>query len=168
MREIILYVAQSIDGYIAREDGSVDWLNPYNNSEFDFASFFDSIDICIMGRRTYEQIVYSLAPENWPYTGKEVIVLSSQKIEDENITSMNVDELLETVEHSTGKIWIVGGSMLLRFFLENNLIDKMMITTIPILLGKGISLFTQIDAEQTYKVSKVNDYSGLIEVTYER
>lgn len=168
MREIILYIAQSIDGYIAKEDGSVDWLNDYSSTEYDFAQFFDSIDVCIMGRRTYEQVVTELAPGNWPYLGKEVFVLSSHKINDENIVSLNVDELIEMIDHLEGKVWVIGGSMLLRFFLENDFIDKMMITTIPILLGKGINLFTQIDKIQKYKIISTTNYNGMVEVIYER
>jgi len=168
MREIILYIAQSMDGYIARENGSVKWLDDYHDTELDFAGFFDSIDVCVMGRRTYEQVVNELSPNVWPYEGKEVIVLSSHKIMDENIVSVNVDELLETISDIEGKVWIVGGSLLLRFFLENNLVDKMIITTIPMLLGKGVSLFTQLDNEQKYTVTSVENFSGLIEVTYQR
>ncbi len=168
MREIILYIAQSMDGYIAKENGSVKWLDDYQDTELDFGGFFDSIDVCVMGRRTYEQVVNELSPNVWPYEGKEVIVLSSHKIMDENIVSVNVDELLETISDIEGKVWIVGGSLLLRFFLENNLVDKMIITTIPMLLGKGVSLFTQLDNEQKYTVTSVENFSGLIEVTYQR
>ncbi len=174
MREIILYIAQSIDGYIARLNGSVDWLSDYDSEGTEkitannFATFFETIDIVILGRTTYQQVVNELSPDNWAFPGKEVFVLSSKKIIDPKIVSVNVDELLETIENASGKIWVVGGAMLLRFFLENNLIDKMIITTIPISLGKGISLFTAIDSEQKYKVLKVENYSGLVEVTYER
>jgi len=174
MREIILYIAQSIDGYIARQNGSVDWLSDYESGDTEnspannFATFFETIDIVILGRTTYQQVITELSPDNWAFPGKEVFVLSSKKLDDPNIISVNVDELLETIENATGKIWVVGGAMLLRFFLENNFIDKMMITTIPISLGKGISLFTEIDNEQKYKVINVENYNGLVEVTYER
>lgn len=173
MKEIILYIAQSIDGYIARLNGSVDWLSEYDSSDKndranDFAKFFEEIDIVILGRRTYEQVINELSPDNWAFPGKVVFVLSSKRIDDERIVSLNVDELLETVNNSTGRIWVVGGAMLLRFFLENNLIDKMIITTIPISLGKGISLFSEIDNEQKYSVADVKNNNGLVEITYER
>lgn len=168
MREIILYIAQSVDGYIATEEGSVSWLSEYENPEYDFNSFYDTVDVCVMGRNTYKQVVTELAPNNWPYKGKETLVLSSHPIEDPNIQSLNVDELIEVINHIEGKVWVVGGSMLLRFFLENNWIDKMIITTIPILLGKGISLFEKIDNIQKYKIIKVDEYSNMVETTYKR
>ncbi len=168
MKEIVLYIATSIDGYIAREDGSIDWLNEFENVDYDFNKFYSTVDVCVLGRTTYEQVVNVLSPNIWPYQGKETFVLSSTKIDDENIQSLTIDELVTVIKNMTGRLWIVGGSSTLRFFLENNWVDKMIITTIPILLGKGISLFKQIDDIQRFEIESVDQYKNMTEVTYNR
>ncbi len=168
MKEIVLYIATSIDGYIAREDGSIDWLNEFEDSDYDFYKFYSTVDVCVLGRTTYEQIVHVLSPDIWPYQDKETFVLSSTNIEDENVQSLTVDELIKVMENMSGRVWIVGGSSTLRFFLENNWVDKMILTTIPILLGKGISLFKEIDDVQRFEIESVGRYNNMTEVTYNR
>lgn len=143
-----VFIAKSIDGYIADKDGGIDFLHSVPNPEnldLGYAAFMERIDAIVMGRNTFEVVLGFNIP--WPYT-KPVFVVSK------TITSVS-EELKGKVEIENGslsdilakingqglhKLYIDGGT-LINSFLRENLIDEMTITTIPILLGGGIPLF---------------------------
>ncbi len=142
-RKIILYIAISLDGYIADENGNVDWLEQYANIEdTDYEEFYKTIDTVIMGRKTYDQV---LSFGKYPYQNVKSYVYSNTKIGfDENVEFTNTlpKELVRTLKKQSGKhIWLIGGADLIHHFIENNLIDEYQITILPVILGRGIPLF---------------------------
>lgn len=155
-----VYIATSLDGFIARVDGTLDWLEILDEPEDDhgFADFLDRIDALVMGRKTYETV---LGFENWPYT-KPVFVLSSTlkeipaplqvKVEVVNDEPEKIVEYLKSRDFND--LYIDGG-MTIQSFLREDLIDEMIITTVPIILGKGIPLFNQLDGDIKFKCKSV-------------
>lgn len=148
--KVSVFIATSLDGFIARRDGSIDWLNEANavvpeGEDCGFMAFMESIDILVMGRKTYEQV---LSFGQWPYGDTPVVVLSHNSIE---IPS----HLPNTVSHSTESpsvllkrlaandmkhVYVDGGSTI-QSFLAESLIDEITITRIPVTIGDGIPLF---------------------------
>ena len=142
-----VYIATSLDGYIADNNSSVDWLceipNPDNN-DFGFNDFIKSIDAIFMGRNTFQQVLSFYA---WPYP-KPVYVLSStiNKLPDElsekvMILNIGPTEVVERLNNEGLKNLYIDGGQVIQNFLSADLIDELIITTIPILLGGGIPLF---------------------------
>ena len=176
--KIKLYIACSLDGFIAREDGSIDWLTQYEkdsekNSETDYgySEFYASIGTVLMGRKTYEQV---LGFGNWPYSEKKTYVFTRQKEPlhlEKNVefVSGNIVEFIGQLKKNNSEdIWLVGGSQLIKAFLEENLVQDMMIFIVPIILGGGIPLFDQIGKEIKLTSGKVEKYdSGLVKLEYE-
>jgi dihydrofolate reductase len=146
---VVCYVAQSLDGFIADEDGGLDWLpTPKPGNDYEYHSFYQSVDAVLLGRKTYEQ---SLTFDVWPHADKPVRVFTHK-------LSTNVDKLPPNVSWVTQRpkdvvsdlyskdckrLWLVGGSELIASFRQDNLIDEYIITTIPVLLGNGIPLFQE-------------------------
>lgn len=164
MGKIILYIASSLDGYIARENGDVDWLPINTDSGYD--NFYKSIDTVIMGKKTYDQI---LTFGDYPYKGKKsyVFTRNDSLTKDENVEfASNVEEFLRNLVSSKGNIWLVGGSELFSAFLEHKLVDEIILSIIPTVLGKGIPLFQNINQEANLKLIKTTGYSGFVELTY--
>lgn len=154
-----VYIATSIDGYIAREDGSIDWLmelpNP-GNSDYGFSVFLDRIDGIIMGRKSFETV---LAFKEWPYPEtKPIFVLSNTlselpiglppKLEIIKGELKAIVELLK--DKGINNLYIDGGKTV-QSFLNEDLIDEMIITRIPILLGSGIPLFGKNNLELKFE-----------------
>jgi len=172
-----VYVGTSLDGFIARKDGSIDWLNEANSSlpegeDLGFYSFMDSIDAIVMGRKTFEQV---LSFGQWPYGNKPIIVLSRYKIEIPDDLSLAVTCSSESPIELTGRLikeganrlYIDGGATI-QSFLQEGLIKDLTITVIPILLGDGISLFGKIEKDIKLKHIKTKSYDfGFVQSTYE-
>jgi dihydrofolate reductase len=143
MKKIVLYIAQSLDGYIATKDGSVAWLDPYNEQgevygEYNYSSFIKNIDTVIQGRVTYDQF----HPQ---YPGKNSYVFTSSPRPPEGGTVFvkgDIKNFIKNLDnHTHQNIWLVGGRKLLKGFLDESLVDEMIIFTMPTLLGEGIPLF---------------------------
>jgi len=166
MKKIILYIATSVDGFIARKNGSVDWLTQYGDSEEDYGykEFLDSIGTIILGNTTYKEF-------KAPYENKKCFVFSRKNTGKENniiYVNSNVKEFIEGLSDEDGKIWLVGGANIVKEFLKNNLIDEFIITIIPIVLGEGIPLFLNGYGEHKLKLLNTKSYdSGVIQVHYQ-
>jgi dihydrofolate reductase len=156
----IVYIATSLDGYIAKKDGSIEWLmeipNP-NGSDLGFGEFIKSIDAIVMGRNTFELV---LTFGSWPYTKPVFVLSSSLKSIPKELAGkaelLNNDPLAlvkELNERNYYNLYIDGGKTI-QEFLKHNLIDEMIITQIPILLGGGIPLFGDLVKEQKFKLIK--------------
>jgi dihydrofolate reductase len=155
-----VYIATSLDGFIARNDGSLDWLMEYPNpdkSDFGFYSFLERIDGIIMGRKTFEVV---LGFGEWPYT-KPVFVLSSSLKEipahlsnQATLCQGDLKTLLaQLAAQGISNIYIDGGKTI-QSFMSLDLIDELIISRIPIILGSGISLFEKSGAE--YKFNHIS------------
>jgi len=165
MKKIILYVATSVDGFIARKNGSVDWLTQYNNSgeDFGYKEFLDSVETVILGNTTYREF-------KAPYENKKCYVFSRKNTgKENNITYVNTDvkEFIDGLSENEN-IWLVGGADIAKEFLKNNLIDEFIITIIPIVLGEGIPLFAKGCGEHKLKLLNTKSYdSGVVQLHYQ-
>ena len=169
MRKIILYIAASLDGFIAKEDGSVDWLQKYespSDDDYGYSAFESNIDTLLMGRKTYEQV---LEFGEWPYKGKKCYVFTKKSIEDARVTAIsNPIEFTKSLLDRDGKnIWLVGGSQIITLLMNYKLVDEIILTVMPVILGNGIPLFTNIASEINCKLLSEKSYkSGLIQMHY--
>lgn len=166
----ILYIAMSLDGYIAREDDSVDWLIG-DGSEGDnlgtYKEFYQSIDMVVMGYKTYAEIINVLSPNEWPYLDKKCYVLSKNHHFSSSEGIEQVQSFSQLEEKIKGKkVWICGGSQLVRLFWDHNQIDELRVAIIPAILGKGILLF-QSEKEERLQLKKVETYNGIVEIHYQ-
>jgi dihydrofolate reductase len=172
MSKIILYIAQSLDGFISTTDGGVAWLDQFNNTGDDlgYTNFIKSIDVNIQGANTYKQVLGFDIP--YPYSGKTFVLTHSQlekpKGADIEFFSGDLKELSSKAkEHSKKNVWLIGGASIVQQFLKESLIDEIILFTMPVLLGKGISLFGSDSVSSKVKLTKSKNYSsGIIESHY--
>lgn len=168
-KKIILYIATSVDGFIAEEDGSVSWLDEFNSegADYGYKHFYDSITTVVMGKKTYEQIITF---GEFPYKGKQCFVFGNDATDSEHVefVSGDVKAFIEDLDDDIPKsIWVVGGAHLIKQFLEYNLVDEMMIFIMPVILGKGIRLFLDSEHKERLNLLESKSYeSGAVEVRY--
>lgn len=167
MRNIVLYIAQSIDGFIAKENGNVDWLteNEETNSQenaYGYLDFYNSIDTTLMGYNTYKEILNFDIP--FPYPEKKNYVFSRKhhKSEDTPVEFVHTDiiSFVSKLKQTKGKdIWLIGGSEINKQLLNANLIDQIIITIKTSILGSGIPLFAQNTDVKKFKIATVKTLS---------
>ena len=162
-----VFIATSADGYIATENGSVEWLETAGKSDANmgdaadmgFMDYMASIDCIIMGRKCMEKISsFKLTPEQWPYGNTRIIVLSNTvKEAPENLRgkvemySGDIQAVISTLEKEGYKHAYVDGGATITSFIALGLIKEMTLTLAPVLLGAGIPLFGRIDRQITLK-----------------
>jgi len=165
MRKIILYIASSLDGYIARENGDIDWLPESDTSGY--AEFYKTVDTVIMGKTTYNQVLTFGA---YPYKDKKsyVFTRNNNLTKDENIEFVsNIDKFVkDIVPKSEENIWLVGGTEIISSFVNHGFVDEIMLSIIPIVLGKGIPLFKNIQKETKLELIKTTNHDKLVELHY--
>lgn len=172
MRKIILYTAVSIDGFIAKENGNIDWLSFLNNEATDdhgYKEFYETIDVTLIGNKTYQQILTFPVP--FPYPEKKNYVFTRQKREPTEYVEFINDDICEFVsklKNQPGKdIWLVGGGQLNQILLKSHLIDEIIMTIIPVVLGKGIHLFGEQAFLQKFKYSSSQTFpTGCVQIKY--
>jgi len=171
-RKVVLGLGISLDGYIARRDGSVDFL--FMPKDYSMAPFFKTIDTAIMGRKTYE-IAKSMG-SGGGYGGKMVSYVMSRTLppgerEGMIFTQESPPSLVFRLrEKKQGKdIWMMGGGELAREFLRADLIDELYLGVVPVLLGEGLPLFPSGFPQRDFTLLENKTYSrGLIALKYER
>lgn len=175
--KLSVFIATSLDGFIARENGEIDWLEEANKitpkgEDCGFVEFFSSVDALVMGANSYRKV---LSFETWPYERKQVIVLSRKGVDvpeslknKVQVTSETPKELVDRLSKEDYKHLYIDGGMVIQSFLRDNLIDELIITKIPILIGKGKPLFgeTPEDIKLNLLGSKVYDF-GFVQVKYQ-
>ena len=171
MPEVTLYIAISLDGYIADSNGDVDWLSKVEIADEDYGyhDFYQSVDALVMGNKTYRQI---LQFGDWPYTEKPCWIYThdiKQPAEplihftSETPTSL----LLQMEQNNYQHIWLVGGADIMHQFQSENLITRYIISIIPIILGNGISLFSHEASQHSLTLLSSKHYqSGLVQLHY--
>ncbi|WP_159640551.1 dihydrofolate reductase family protein [Erysipelothrix anatis] len=176
MQETILYIAVSIDGYIATESGTIDWLDltrvPLVSSS-QYTQFYDTVGAVVMGNKTYKQITTELAVDNYPYNDVQSYIFTHQpSTNTDSITFLNepVDVALPKIREATvGNIWIVGGNSVIQPLIEKNLIDTYIITVIPVFLGKGIRLFESFHSDRYEFIMKSTTLeNGMVTYTFKK
>lgn len=175
MRKVVLFIAMSLDGYIADSNGGVGWLNGQGNNDENldtYSEFAKDIDIVLMGWNTYQQIVTELSPTEWIYGDFITYVITHNKSNSNEkifFTDESPVELLEKLKQQDGKdIWICGGANLVQQLMGADLIDRYYISIIPILLEKGIRLFGEFSREQKLSLLQTRDNNGIVELIYEQ
>jgi dihydrofolate reductase len=165
------FCAMSLDGYLARSDGSIDWLKPFEGAERGFLGFFASIDTLVMGRRTYEFVLEMLAAGMpWPYSGKRVVVMTHRPLDGRNDARPFAGEpraLLQELRAQGAEHVYVDGGVVIRDFLAAGLLDEMTISVIPCLLGTGFPLFGGVKRESGLKLERVTTFDrGFVTLHY--
>lgn len=175
MRKVILYIAVSLDGYIADKNGSVDWLAGQDEETEDrdsYSEFIKDIDTVVMGWNTYAQVRKELSPERWPYENLISYVITHRSEDPtEKIKFVREDpcELVSHLKKSPGKsIWICGGSGIIQPLLQRNLIDEYHISVVPAILGDGIPLFEKSVGKIQLRLKYTETYNGITELVYTR
>jgi dihydrofolate reductase len=165
-RKVVLYIACSLDGYIAGTDDDINWL--FSDEDYGYSKFLASIDTVIMGRRTYDQVL-RMGP--FPYQGKDCYVFSRSVMGgDDNVEFVDrpVIEFVQTLRENQGSdIWLVGGSELIDAFMKERLVDDFIVSIHPVVLGGGISLFKSGLPRQDLVLKGDTAFSsGLVQVHY--
>lgn len=168
MRKVILYIAASLDSYIARKDGSIDWLTTYNSESEDYGynDFYPGVDVLLMGKKTYDQVI---GFSQWPYEDKQVIVFSKESVLDPRVKAVPEPvAYTKALKEQQGKnIWLVGGGQIISLFLTHGLIDEIILTVTPVILGSGIPLFPGVTSDIELKLLGEKPFpSGLVQVHY--
>lgn len=172
-RQVVLFIAMSIDGYIAGENDNIDFLSVVERpgEDYGYADFKQSVDTLIWGRKTYDKVL-TLSPE-FLHKDKKVYVLSRSKTgKDEHVTFHNgpVKALIAELQQQPGKnLYCDGGAEVIFELLKESLIDRMIISIIPHLVGKGVRLFKEGGPEQQLTLTRSTSFpSGLVQLWYEK
>ncbi len=169
-RKVIVYIATSLDGYIATEDDSLDWLfKVEGEGDNGYSEFYDTIDTIVLGRRTYDWIM-NVEKENFPYKNKTCYVFTKSRYEPNNSVEFvdgDIVRFINTLKGVEGRnIWIVGGGDLLSYFLKENLVDEFIINIAPTIIGTGIPLFNKQDIEIELELKSIRRFNQFAELHY--
>ena len=169
MRKIILFIATSLDGYIAAKDGSVDWL--FTDQDYGTNAFMNSVDTILMGRKTYQKAI------NFGFgifADKKIYVFTkSKKFKSsagiEMINEDAVSFIRKLISKKGKNIWLMGGGELVSSLQKKNLINEYSLFVHPIILGEGIPLFSELSKISTLKLKSYKKFSsGLVRIDYSK
>jgi dihydrofolate reductase len=173
MRKLKLFIATSLDGYIATTEGNIDWLSTVEipNEDYGYQTFIESIDTVIVGRKTYEKVL-SFDME-FPYLDKKCYVIThTEQPNNERVTfyNGNIKTLIHELKNQEGKdIFCDGGAEIVNALMKHHLIDEYIISIIPVFLGNGIRLFKDGRPETFLKLTQTQSFpSGLVQLRYEQ
>jgi dihydrofolate reductase len=173
MRKIIIYIASSLNGYIARKDGNVDWLESIPNPEktdYGYSAFYETIDTTLMGNNTYREVLGFDVPFPYPDKTNYVFTRNTELESDRNVTYISGDiiSFTRTLKSKPGKeIWLIGGGSVNSALINSGLVDELILHMMPYAFGRGIPIFAS-DLEDTpveLLDSKVYS-SGVVEFKY--
>lgn len=170
MASIRGYMAASVDGFIADETGGVDWLEPFQDVDYGYESFYAGIRTVVMGRRTFDQC-RTFGPD-WVYAGKRSIVVTSRPMAaPPSGVEAWTESLPGLIDHlkrlDDGDVWIVGGSQLQTAVLEAGAMDSLALFFVPVLLGRGVPLFRSDAGPIGLALDSVERFDrGLTALTY--
>lgn len=170
-RKVVLFIATSLDGYIATNDESLDWLfQVEGEGDNGYSEFYDTVDTILMGRRTFDWVMNQVNGQ-FPYEGKESFVFSRSKQTVQNhqvkFVADDVIRFINKLKEQQGKsIWLVGGGDLIQSFLKEQLVDEITITVAPVLLGAGIPLFKEVEIEQQLELKGIKRFNQFVELHY--
>jgi len=177
-RNVTLHVVSSLDGFIAKKDNNVSWMDSPGKiyergvsiSEKEIADFLKSVDCYVLGSRTYEHALEL----GWPYADTPVVVVTNRKwpsTSAEKSVEFYSGDLKTLVDVKLApryrNIWLVGGAMLCQHFLDLGLVDEIKLTIAPVLLGEGLRLFGDSAQEKRWNLKNVAAYkNGFVELSY--
>jgi dihydrofolate reductase len=166
-----VYIGTSVDGFIARADGDLDWL-PENPEPHGYDEFIASVDVIVIGRKTFETV---LAFDSWPYGDKRVVVLSSSPLDFSTVVGGVMEQMggepadvVAQLAASGAQHAYIDGGITVQRFLRAGLIQRLIITRVPVLIGDGIPLFGSLPHDVRLRHIATRDYSsGLVQSEYE-
>jgi len=168
--EIVLYVATSLDGYIARNDGSTDWLPESGAGYMDYGydDFYETIDALLMEAGTCEKID---GFGSWPHNEKGTLILASKDFASEQrdmvFVKSGIQDLISAVNDKGYKrVWLVGGGRLVSSFVESGFIDELVIAIIPFILGSGIRVYEHFPETDLQLFNCVQYPCGAVVLSY--
>lgn len=172
-RKIILYVAVSLDGYIADRKGSAEPLTGKDldhSGDYGYEEFLSGIDTVVMGKNTYQQITTELSPGEWPYGNLKSYIFTHQEMDDKRgiaFIQRKPEKFLLELKNKPGKdIWICGGSDLANQLMDAGVIDEYHLHIMPVVLGGGIPLFNRPHPDLKLCIKNIKEVNGVIDVTY--
>lgn len=175
MRKVVLFIAMSLDGYIADANGGVNWLsgqNPNEETLDTYSIFMKNVDTIIMGWNTYHQVTSELSPNEWIYSGLQSYVITHRELSSTDHIIFSQESpcnIVQDLKRRQGKnIWICGGANIIHQLINEDLIDEYYISVIPTLLGSGIRLFESGKKEIKLKLIKTQTYNGITDLIYTR
>lgn len=172
-----VYIATSLDGFIARATGALDWLPNASGAgageDYGYREFIDSVDLLVMGRSTYD--VVSTFEGAWPYAGKRVVVLTSRPLEIPKSLTDSVErmsgpprEVVRRLAERGAKHLYIDGGQTIQTFLAAGLIQQLIITRVPVLIGDGIPLFGPLPHDIKLRHIDTRSFAnGLVQSKYE-
>lgn len=167
---IFFYGCITLDGFLADKNHQIDWLHEIGSvEETSYDEFYSKMDILIMGRKTYDDIKDMPELDSF-YGNTKNYVFTNQNKENTSLFEFVSSDIIDFVSKipKEKNIWIVGGNSLLAPLLDAQLIDKMYLQLAPVLLGKGIPLFTQKEGKQLFDLIEVNKYGQFAELVLEK
>ncbi len=169
-RKLVLFIAQSLDGYIATKEESLEWLfKVEGEGDNGYSEFLATIDTIFMGKRTYDWLMAEIKGD-FPYKEQQCYVFSRTPLEDtEYVSFINEDivEFTSKLKEQKGKnIWMVGGGDLLHTFLKEKLVDELFLTIAPTIIGEGIPLFKEGDYQLDLSLKGTRTFNQFVELNY--
>jgi len=169
------FIATSLDGFIARENGDLDWLpaeTDASGEDYGYGALMTSVDALVMGRRTFEKV---LSFNDWPYSNKRVVVLSTQSLtipahltDSVECLAGSPQEIVAGLAARGHRSLYIDGGQTVQQFLEAGVIQRLIITRIPILIGQGIPLFGRLRQDIWLRHVETRQYpTGLVQSEYE-
>ncbi|MFA6961501.1 MAG: dihydrofolate reductase family protein [Opitutaceae bacterium] len=171
-KKVTLYIATSLDGFIARPDGAVDWLPvpEAGGEDYGYGELLETADTLLMGRKTYEQCL-GFGP--WPYGGRRCVVFSGtrggQRDARAEFVDCDIAAFVRELNQEPGDavIWLVGGAEIIAACLAGGVVDEIILTIVPVLLGEGIRLFPETNWSTRLRLAHAKVYAdGLVQQTY--
>ena len=175
--KVSVFMAKSLDGFIARPDGDVAWLHAGDplpaGDDAGYGAFFSTVDVLVMGRGSFEKV---LTFEPWPYGETPVIVMSSSLTADDvpealrgtvRVDAASPADLLDTLTNEGFTHVYLDGGRVIQSFLQAGLVDAMTLTTIPVLIGSGRPLFGDLDHDIHLTHEQTHAWTnGMVQTTY--
>lgn len=166
-----VFVGISLDGFLARTDGSIDWLKSFEGEEHGYSAFVETVDTLVVGRGTYDFVRGMLAAGlPWPYQDKRCVVMTHRPIEaahEERAFAGEPWALLEELGRDGARHVYVDGGVVIRSFLAAGLIDELTLSVAPKLIGNGLPLFGGVQVESGLTLAGVRAFAnGLAQLHY--
>lgn len=171
MPNVVLYIAMSLDGKIARANDQLDWLfDVKGEGDNGYADFLKTVGAVVMGRKTYEEVLQ--LSEDYPYPDIPNYILTrspDRQAEHVTFTDEPIEQLIERLKEEIDQdIWLVGGGEVIKAAMENDLVDRYEIAIAPVVLGEGIPLFPTGTKETKLKLTSHRTSGQFVMVTYEK
>ena len=175
MRETVLFIAMSLDGYIADSSGGVAWLHGQDEALGDggvYEAFVRDVDVVLMGWKTYRQIVTELSPDAWVYEGMTTYVFTHRALPSTAAVRFTDEPPAALVRRlraeEGGRIWVCGGAALAQQLMREGLIDRYDLSVIPTILGAGVPLFGGAQDARRLRLLDARADNGIVRLIYAR